>query len=410
MLLLVCCLVFGIRCSKYEPKFEQFEESPKNEKCGSPAYKGDGFCDDDNNSKACGFDDGDCCGDVLMDFCTECECLEPKGPKGLEKCGSPDYIGDNYCDDENNNEDCGFDDGDCCGDVNTDYCTKCECLEPKGPKAPTEPKEPKSPKGPKGPKAPTEPKEPKGPKDSKGPKGPKAPTEPKGPKGPSSKECGSPDYIGDNYCDDENNNEACGFDDGDCCGDVHTDYCTKCECLEPKFPKGPKGPKGPKDPKDPSSQECGLSVFRGDGFCDDDNNSEACGFDDGDCCGDVLTDYCTICECLDPKGPKGPEKCGLPDYIGDGFCDDDNNNEACGFDNGDCCGNVLTDFCTKCECLDPKGPKDPKGPSSEECGSPDYVGDDYCDDENNNEACGFDGGDCCGDVKMDFCTKCECMN
>ena len=26
-----------------------------------------------------------------------------------------------------------------------------------------------------------------------------------------------------------------------------------------------------------------------------------------------------------------------------------------------------------------------------------YVGDGYCDDQNNNEECGFDGGDCCQD-------------
>merc|ERR1711992_191800 len=39
----------------------------------------------------------------------------------------------------------------------------------------------------------------------------------------------------------------------------------------------------------------------GDGECDDINNTEECQWDGGDCCGDdVATDYCTICECLDP--------------------------------------------------------------------------------------------------------------
>merc|ERR1711992_328311 len=39
----------------------------------------------------------------------------------------------------------------------------------------------------------------------------------------------------------------------------------------------------------------------GDGECDDINNTEECQWDGGDCCGDnVVTDYCTICECLDP--------------------------------------------------------------------------------------------------------------
>ena len=48
-------------------------------------------------------------------------------------CGSPQWFGDNYCDDENNNAECGWDGGDCCGDnVNTQYCSACECLDPNG--------------------------------------------------------------------------------------------------------------------------------------------------------------------------------------------------------------------------------------------------------------------------------------
>ena len=40
-------------------------------------------------------------------------------------------------------------------------------------------------------------------------------------------------YIGDGYCDDENNNEMCEFDQGDCClEEVKTDFCTDCICYE----------------------------------------------------------------------------------------------------------------------------------------------------------------------------------
>ena len=40
-------------------------------------------------------------------------------------------------------------------------------------------------------------------------------------------------WIGDDYCDDINNNVNCNFDDGDCCGsNVNTQYCTECLCLE----------------------------------------------------------------------------------------------------------------------------------------------------------------------------------
>ena len=41
---------------------------------------------------------------------------------------------------------------------------------------------------------------------------------------------------------------------------------------------------------------------------------------------------------------------------------------------------------------------------------PHLIEDGYCDDENNNAGCGFDGGDCCGpDVKTLYCTECECL-
>ena len=40
------------------------------------------------------------------------------------------YIGDGYCDDENNNADCHFDGGDCCGNnINTQYCNECFCYQ-----------------------------------------------------------------------------------------------------------------------------------------------------------------------------------------------------------------------------------------------------------------------------------------
>ena len=43
--------------------------------------------------------------------------------------------------------------------------------------------------------------------------------------------------IGDGYCDDDNNNEFCGFDGGDCCLDYddwpdRDWFCNDCECKE----------------------------------------------------------------------------------------------------------------------------------------------------------------------------------
>ena len=45
------------------------------------------------------------------------------------------------------------------------------------------------------------------------------------------------------------------------------------------------------------------------------------------------------------------------------------------------------------------------------CGNPSYKGDDWCDDENNNCGCEWDGGDCCGKkVKKNYCKKCKCLD
>merc|ERR1711884_27389 len=46
-----------------------------------------------------------------------------------------------------------------------------------------------------------------------------------------------------------------------------------------------------------------------------------------------------------------PGVCGVPSWKGDGFCDDENNNAGCAYDGGDCCGtNVNTTYCTECKC------------------------------------------------------------
>ena len=45
-------------------------------------------------------------------------------------------------------------------------------------------------------------------------------------------ECsGTVSWIGNGYCDDENNNKGCNYDGDDCCGlFVNTEHCNFCEC------------------------------------------------------------------------------------------------------------------------------------------------------------------------------------
>ena len=42
-----------------------------------------------------------------------------------------------------------------------------------------------------------------------------------------------------------------------------------------------------------------------------------------------------------------------PSWIGDGWCDDETNNEGCDFDGGDCClDEIYTDYCLECLCYE----------------------------------------------------------
>ena len=103
--------------------------------------------------------------------------------------------------------------------------------------------------------------------------------------------------------------------------------------------------------------------------------------------------------------------CSNPESMGNRICNDENNIEACFFDGGDCCGSyVFTDYCTVCQCLSDGGLSVANGT----CSNQYWVADYFCDDGNNNEGCNYDGGDCCeswfGDVWgfAEFCNECLC--
>ena len=92
----------------------------------------------------------------------------------------------------------------------------------------------------------------------------------------------------------------------------------------------------------------------------------------------------------------------MPEWVGDGYCDDIINHKDCNFDGGDCCGSTVnTEYCTQCICL-----------HLQNCtASLTLIGDRICNDETNNAECNFDGGDCCGScANLDQCLDCVCHN
>merc|ERR1712083_96162 len=103
-----------------------------------------------------------------------------------------------------------------------------------------------------------------------------------------------------------------------------------------------------------------------------------------------------------PPSTAAPPKdgCGSPQWANDMWCDDENNNADCNFDGGACCFNEAQgwdNYCKDCECI--------------ECTPPGWHGDNYCDDSLNTGNCKYDGGDCCGDnVSTAYCNDCECLD
>ena len=122
----------------------------------------------------------------------------------------------------------------------------------------------------------------------------------------------------------------------------------------------------------------------GDGFCNDEANNENCNYDGGDCCGyTVNTDFCSDCKCY----VNGTCVAGTHPLVGDGFCHDETNNAICNYDGGDCCVNINADHCIECKCY-----------HEDNCVlgyTPSVVWDGFCNDETNNANCYYDGGDCC---------------
>jgi trypsin len=115
---------------------------------------------------------------------------------------------------------------------------------------------------------------------------------------PPASGCGSPEWVGDNYCDDENNNEECEYDGGDCCNntmDGWDDFCEQCECKDPNA--------GTSECVDEfSTEKCQNNIDKCNRIWWGRNCKETCGF-----CGCVNILSTAKCEKKEQKG-----KCNRP--------------------------------------------------------------------------------------------------
>ncbi|MEC9465872.1 MAG: hypothetical protein VX834_08815 [Myxococcota bacterium] len=296
--------------------------------CACPAeWHGDGICDADCNGPDCEWDRGDCCASTCSsDASFECgssgyDCQDPNACENNGECDPPpteipdengcvaQWLQDGYCDEANNNATCGHDGGDCCPSTclpEQEFACGVagwDCIDPlacenTGECAPV-------------------------------------PT------------C-MDNWLGDGWCDEQNNIEACGFDDGDCCASTcQPDLVYACgdepyDCLDPNACEN----LGNCEDSNPCDE-----LLMGDGICDSGNNNDSCTYDSGDCCPSTCPETAAeLCgtqgwACIDPNACETTGACDpappcIPNWTADGWCDNANNVETCGWDGGDCCSST----------------------------------------------------------------------
>jgi hypothetical protein len=116
--------------------------TPNLEQCPQEFQKwvGDGDCDDVTNIKECQFDGGDCCASrITHGACLDCLCQNGDNTVSDDQAGKmincptthSKWVGDGYCDDATNVEECLFDAGDCCkANMVKGSCLDCDCKKP----------------------------------------------------------------------------------------------------------------------------------------------------------------------------------------------------------------------------------------------------------------------------------------
>ena len=148
--------------------------------------------------------------------------------------------------------------------------------------------------------------------------------------------------VGDGYCDDEANTPECEYDFNECCeAENDRSLCQNCTCYLSEIKT-----------EEYKKEFCQNPLCRlGDGYCDLNYNKGQYFFDIGDCCLDVdQTGYSyphIHANCI-----KSNNFC-IPEELGDGICQDNNNGPYCDYDMGDCC--LVTDQsnqeCCNCLCI-----------------------------------------------------------
>ena len=269
---------------------------------------------------------------------------------------------------------------------------------------------------------------------------------------------GSPAWVGDGWCDGANNNDACGFDGGDCCACDCVSGTYDCDLYGGGDCQNPTGDDGSVECWDGSMVCDALDCAEQPGGCDDGFTGYLmnCGggewgsevswtLSDGTAGGAPYSETACLADgdytlsMVDAYGDSWNgnawtltneagdlfASCTLDGVNDDGAAGDCSftlgatapvvgcmDPEACNYDAtatieaecfmddcaGECGGTAESDCAGECggaAIADDCGECNGDGTACAGCAYPTWFADGYCDGSNNDEACGYDGGDCC---------------
>ena len=204
-------------------------------------------------------------------------------------------------------------------------------------------------------------------------------------------------FIGDGYCDSAApyNTANCSWDGGDCCSNTCEPTAYLCGvygafyCLDPDQEGAT---------TDAPSVEClGTTSWLGDGYCDDwPQNTEACNWDEGDCCEETCVDVNYTCGYVGPIF-MGWDDCADPSYAKDTT---EQRPGATTLQGGDVTTGGDSDATTNggvtiAETTDYYSPYLSTEGTACTAVAASWLADGFCDDDANNGVCDWDGGDCC---------------
>ena len=164
-----------------------------------------------------------------------------------------------------------------------------------------------------------------------------------------------------------------------------------------------------------------LSGLLGDGKCQGPLNIKHFGYDSGDCCmafmgnNSECNDESLDCACHIDETIRElyqtQSECGVAyTLVGDGICQGVFNNEACNFDGGDCCLSIIHDDCfgELCKCNLDNTIHEKLSSKLDGCSNFGLAINGECNDETNVEECMWDLGQCCKREIIRNCHDCIC--